>query len=474
MLFPEPAPAKPRPWNWRVASILGQAAAVTAGTLAMLLRVTGGQPAWDSMYWDDYGTFFIPSLEHPWGLLIPLHGYVQVLPHLIGMLATSLPLWWAAKVMAVTGTLVAAACALFVFHSSAGHVKSATLRVLLAVAIVLLPVAPLEIVASTLGAPWYMLFALFWAVLWRPRTRAGMATAGLLAFFTATSTSLAASFAPLLAVRLYVLRRPREHVVTLGWLAGCLVQLPFIITAYHSGTLPVRHPAPAVVSLSFYARDVALPSLGWHLSWWLQSHVGRDQAALYVTAGLAVVFAVILIVFRRSRALVISLLLTSLLFAIFCETIEPYNSGSPVVTESFERGARYSALPIFLIEAALIVAADYALRQRRERDPPSASRVLARCTGAAAIVLIAVLAASWLPDFRYYDANRPTYSTGSWSAVVINWWQLCHVSETGEIWVHNMDGIARKLPVPCGRLSFQRGLHFSLPARPPPGQRAAR
>jgi hypothetical protein len=43
----------------------------------------------------------------------------------------------------------------------------------------------MEIADSGVNAPWYLLLAVFWALLWRPRTRAGMAVAAFVAFAAA-------------------------------------------------------------------------------------------------------------------------------------------------------------------------------------------------------------------------------------------------------------------------------------------------
>ena len=83
-----------------------------------------------------------------------------------------LPLPEAAAAFAIAGAVIASAVALFVFHASAGHIHSGWLRGLLAAAVLLLPVAPLEIADSGVNTPWYLLFALFWAALWRPRAAA--------------------------------------------------------------------------------------------------------------------------------------------------------------------------------------------------------------------------------------------------------------------------------------------------------------
>ena len=48
--------------------------------------------------------------------------------------------------------------------------------------------APLAIADNGVNTPWYLLFALLWAVLWRPRTRAGMAGAAVIGFITMMTT----------------------------------------------------------------------------------------------------------------------------------------------------------------------------------------------------------------------------------------------------------------------------------------------
>ena len=236
-LFPEPA----EPVSWRVprgVSVVLLAAAVLLGVLVMLVRVAGPVPAWDSIYAEDFSIFLVQALQHPWHLLTPDAGYSQLAARLIAQFVVYLPLRDAADAFAIIGALVTTGCALFIFHASAGHVRSAVLRVVLAVAVVLLPVAPLEIADSGVNSPWYLLFALFWAVLWRPGTRAGMAAAAAVGFLTAASTTMGVLFAPLLLARAIALPRLREHAVTASWAASCLLQVPYIVSNLGSAHSP--------------------------------------------------------------------------------------------------------------------------------------------------------------------------------------------------------------------------------------------
>jgi hypothetical protein len=435
-LFPPSAGSPPLESGRRWLRVVIQVAAVGLGAVLLLLRIPG-VPSWDDLHSDDYPIFLVQALQHPWQLYTSNGGYVQLLPRAVAQLATYLPLTQVSRVFAASGALVAAGCGLFIFHASAGHIRSVTLRFLLGAAVVLLPIAPMEIADSNVGAPWYLLLALFWAVLWRPRTRTGMAVAAVIAFATAASTIMVIVFSPLLAARLFVLRRPREHAVTAGWLAGCLFQLPAIIwsSAHHQSRLAGHSTLGN--SLAVYAHNVVLPSLGWHLAWRLQSLAGRNGATVIVAVILAVIVGAILLTQARSRPFVVTALLTGFIFTVFCATINP--RAALTATPSIEPGARYTVLPIFLIEAAVIVGVDRVLRQQGGIRPRPAMAVTAT---------VAVLAASWVADFRY-PGMRSVLATRPWVQIADKWQHDCENSKSGEI----VEKPAfRPQQIPCSRL----------------------
>src|SRR6266496_4167310 len=241
-LFPSVPEAPARARGAHVLGAVVQVAAVGIASIAMLLRVPG-RPAWRTIFGDDYFEFLVGAIQHPWHWRA-YGGYVQVLPRFIAQVVSYLPLTDASLAFALAGVVVAACCALFIFHASIGHIESVKLRALLAVALVLLPVAPMELIGSGVETPWYLLPVLFWAMLWRPRTRPAMAVAAAVGLLTMASNILAALLAPLLVARLYVLRRPREHaasaaVVLAVSLGLILVTQPgarlFVVTALAVG-----------------------------------------------------------------------------------------------------------------------------------------------------------------------------------------------------------------------------------------------
>ena len=70
-----------------------------------------------------------------------------------------LPIAYADYAFAIVGALITAGCALFIFHASSGHIRSVPLRVLLAVGVILLSSAPMEIADSTVAVSFYLLLA---------------------------------------------------------------------------------------------------------------------------------------------------------------------------------------------------------------------------------------------------------------------------------------------------------------------------
>ena len=417
-LFPEPAEPAPRTGLARWAFLLVQVVVVAVGAVVMLARI-GGRPAWQNVYAEDPGIYLPQALAHPWHLLASYGGYLQLVPRVIGQIAALVPIRDASAVFAVSGALVASACALFAYHASAGQVSSRWLRALIGLSVLLLPVAQLEIADNGVNSIWYLLVALFWAALWRPRTRTGAAIAAVVAFAAAASTSLALLFAPLFVARAIVVpRRLREHAATAGWALGCLLQVLEIVTSHVSRLTP-HNPLDAVL---YYAHEVLLPALGWHLSWHLRELLGLTGATVLMGGVIAVVLATVVATQdRRCKVFVVTAVATGLLFTAFTSAFAWGGPGQRL-TVRMEHGARYSTVPILLLDAALIVAADaYA---RRWWPRPKAI--------VAVVALVAVLAAGWATDFRY-PVRRFAGPGSNWVLKSDKWLHQCRRNPAGTI-----------------------------------------
>jgi hypothetical protein len=446
---PEPGHADAaRSGGRRAVYVAIQVAAVCIGTVVLLLRIAG-VPAWDSVYAEDQGVYLFDALAHPWHLLVPFGGYEEFVPRLVGQLVSYLPLVDVAVPFALTGAGIAALCALFIYHAMDGWIRSPWLRALVGAALILLPLAPIEIADSTVGCPWYAMAALFFGLLWRPKNWAGMTAAALVAFAAASSEILALIYAPLVLFRVVALPRWREHAVTAGWLAGLLVQVPVVLESYARHTQRVTSLARPVRALGFYFHNVALRAFGWRVSLRLVEIAGLNGATVIICAILVAVFGWALVTgSRQVRVFVAVALIMGFVQTVFAATVVPYVIHQRYLYD-FEGGSRYSAMPIMAMTAAAVVVVDAYLRRQAIAEGGDRIPLVRQSPGAltAVAALACVLALGWLSDYRYVTEH---ISWGYWNPTAEQMLAACEHSTSGEIttwtWGHST------ITIPCSRL----------------------
>jgi hypothetical protein len=390
LLFPPGPPSHQRSGRRVALAGLVNAIAIGAGACLLLVR-QAGTPAWQTL-WAEDGSVFLPrAVMHPWSSIFREYaGYLQLVPQVIADIVARLPLRFAAPGFAVAGSLVAASCAIFVFHASAGHIRRPELRALLACSVVLLPTAVIEIANSGVDAPWYLMFALFWALLWRPASRRGMALAGLVAFVTMASNILNLLYLPLVAARVLALPRAREQAVTTGWLGGVAFQIPGILQSHEPG-----HLGPVPAGLHFYGQHVLVAAVaGWPLARGLQDVIGVP-ACIAIAA--VVVGGVVAWAARqggtRVRALAVTALGMGVILSIIPALIRFWVAPA-ASTSTWVPGSRYTASAILLIDVIAIAGIDAFLRG-------GTARLWRAWRGVPALLLIAGLAIGWASSFRY-------------------------------------------------------------------------
>ncbi len=454
VLFPETPVPQPGPGHADAARSAGrravyaaiQVAAVCVGTVVLLLRIAG-VPAWDSVYAEDQGVYLFDALAHPWHLIVPYGGYEEFVPRLVGQLVSYLPLVDVAVPFALAGAGIAALCALFIYHAMDGWIRSPWLRALVGAALILLPLAPIEIADCTVGSPWYVLTALFFGLLWRPKNRAGMMAAALVAFAAASSEILAVIYAPLVLLRVVALPRWREHAVTAGWLAGLLVQVLVVLESYVQHTQRVTHLARPVRALGFYFHNVALRAFGWRVSLRLVEIAGLNGATVIVCVILVAVFGLALVTgSRQVRVFVAVALIMGFVQTVFAATVVAIGQH---YSYNYESGSRYSTMPIMAMTAAAVVAVDACLRRQAIADGGDRIPLVRRSRWArtAVVALACVLALGWVSDYRYVTGHN---FWGYWKPVAERMLTACEHSTSGEIttwtWGHST------ITIPCSQL----------------------
>ena len=224
VLFPD-APFPPR--------ITARRALVCAGIAVLciaiqLIRMWSSVPL-DSIWAEDGGTWLADAMTRGFfdALTTTWNGYLQTSSRLVAEPVALLPVAWFAAVMAICGAAIVTGCAFLVWRASAGHIESPRLRAALAAMVVLLPVVGVESLDNVTNSIWFLLFASFWVLLWRPRTFARAAAAAGFIFVAALSNAAIVLFAPLWLLRLIAIRDRRDAIIVTGFAVGTAVQLAF-------------------------------------------------------------------------------------------------------------------------------------------------------------------------------------------------------------------------------------------------------
>lgn len=335
--------------------------------LALGIVLQLARPGWSGSLhtlWAEDGSVFLQaamtqSFGHTIFAVYP--NYLVVVPRLIAEAATLVPLRDAPEAISILSATVVALSGLVVWRASAGHIRNPYLRGTLAVLTVLVPVGGLESVDSASYVSWYMLFATFWILLWRPTTMRGALFASLFVVATALSNPGAWFFVPLAALRALAIRDRRDVAIVSSFAVGAAVQIPVAIS-HPSATEPAwTHDIWTV----YLQRVVDGALLGLRLGGSIWSDIGWPLLIALVLAGL-VGFA-----FGARRAsqgpryLAAIAILTSLV--MFFASMYQRAAGAVMVwPEGLYNGigGRYAIVPALLLICAAIALVDDSLCKR--------------------------------------------------------------------------------------------------------------
>src|SRR6516165_238847 len=218
--------AAPRTGRVTPAHVALFATAFVALVVVQLARMWPSKPL--NTIWEEDGYIFLSDALR-WGffhgLATPFSGYLNTVTRLVAGPTSMLPLAWYAPVMAVSGAAIVAASALVVWQASAAHIEHPVLRGVLAAMVVLIPISGIESLDNVTFSIWFLVFACFWILLWRPATRAGVILAALFLFVSALSNGEMLLLLPLAALRGLALRTRSDAVILGGYGCGMAIQL---------------------------------------------------------------------------------------------------------------------------------------------------------------------------------------------------------------------------------------------------------
>lgn len=158
---------------WEVLFIL------VAGSAAALFRL-GGITLRGTVFAED-GTIFLGP-GHTDGLLQTLtrsyNGYVHTIPRLLAAAADLMPLRWDGLAFSVFAAVGVGCMAAVAYQATSGFVAQRWPRLLVAAAVVAVPVGP-EVIDVVASLQWFLILGAALAVFWTPRSRTGYLFAAL-------------------------------------------------------------------------------------------------------------------------------------------------------------------------------------------------------------------------------------------------------------------------------------------------------
>lgn len=208
--------------RWR--SALSALFFIGFGTFLEVQRL-GGNTAVDTL-WAEDGNIFLAGAVNGGRLhafLVTYNGYVNSAARLIGALAASFPLSWAAATFAIGSASTVALLGGFVYRASGAHIPTKQVRFMLAALMVIMPATAFEVQDNAANLHWFFDFAAVWALLWRPSNWWDRSLGVVVILLAATSDPLVAILVPLALLRLLAV--PKQEIgPVLALLGGLLIQ----------------------------------------------------------------------------------------------------------------------------------------------------------------------------------------------------------------------------------------------------------
>jgi hypothetical protein len=377
----------------------GYAAGFVLVVLLALARQTG-LPATDTLWAEDGAIFYSQAVAHSvWHTLAASYnGYGQLVPRLAVQLTGLGPLRDVPTVVALAGAVGVALLSCLVFHMARGHIASPGLRALLVGSMVLLPLAVVEMLDNLVNLPWWIFFAAFWALLWRPSGPGGRVVAAVVCLLAAASEPLVGLLLPLVAVRAVALRRWRDNSASAGLVLGLVYQLAVVLGA--NGGRSFSRTGLSSIPAAFGARV----GLGWLTGLrGTDAIVHWDRPVAEVLGGavyLAIVAAGLKLGDRRAQGFTVAVaVLAPLCFAVpvWLRGAGPYMQ----TAKSVGYAGRYAATPmLMLISAVLVLAGRLSARPAKPAHLRRANPGGRYATLGAVALCCVLLVPAWATDFR--------------------------------------------------------------------------
>jgi len=322
-----------------------------------LVRQPGAR-SWDTIWAEDGNIFATDALADAWTTSVfrGYAGYVQVESRLLALPLRLLPAAWWAAWLAASAALVTSLLAIFVYQALDSFVASRLLRASVTLTTAVSPAMWFEANANVANLVWPLLFAGFWALMYRSTSRPALAARMAVLVTVALSTPLAVLYLPLALLISWQRRTSRRELsVTGAFLAALVVQI--VVDDYgQSGRM-----LPGLESVKlFFVRVVGSAVIGerWLGRLWSQFQLGL---AIALGVGLAAFCVLVGRHLKRSdlQAPLLALAASVVFFGVpvWLRGLEPLIR---LDSQYNPNGSRYVIVPALLLISAIVCVADRA------------------------------------------------------------------------------------------------------------------
>lgn len=439
-LFLDPPKRSWRGRRWEGALLLG-------GLLAISIVLQLARLGWSSSLntiWAEDGHIFLQAaltqdLVHA---LTSTYGtYLVLAPRLLAELASLAPLREAPAAISILSAATVALSGFMVWVASAAHIRDLHLRGALAALTILTPVAGVEAVDSAAFVLWYMLFASFWILLWRPPTWGGTIFASAFVLITALSTPGIWFFAPVAALRALAARDRRDILIVCAYTAGALAQVPVVLLSTEVVATPVW--STHGIWTATVQRLIAETPLGLHLAGNGWKYLGWPLLAVIVVAGVTG----FTIGIRKATAHARWIVGLAVPIALVMFVVSLYQRAVAEQMVWLSDTYNYLGSRYVIVPSLLLISAVFVLLDRRSQAQPAGSSPRRVRIAVIGVLALAMVSSFWVRDL----VIRGT----PWKPALENAERECEASGAPEALIHTSPpGWAIELP--CDQIASRR------------------
>ena len=314
--------------------------------------------------WAEDGSIFLAgAFAHPWSdvVLMPYNGYAAAYPRTIAaIIRTFVSLNHVPLATTLAACFTTAGIATVIFWSLRSRIPQVGIRLVLWAAVVVLPVAGIEVSGSIANSHWYLLVGLFAVLVTRQRSVTGRILAAMLIMVTILSDPLGVIFLPLAVLRLSDEGKYSRWIVPAASAAATLVQgLVVINTALgnQAGSATLLEIARAtgfrVYLEALVGHSLAVAAYGW-----------IEGGALAIAAACIALAAIASYRLSNAGLVIISFVAGTAMFLI--SGVLRWFPGLDPANGQLTGATRYDIVPVLVVSIG-VAAAAATIRHTRRR-----------------------------------------------------------------------------------------------------------